>query len=268
MKNENIAKELASMFADKNRNDDIEIAIEAGFGVIVDEMTAEVYFEKKYDKPNRKERRGRKYRQRMADIKKHRLGQMRQPGVARGVEITNAYFVVEDEDGKKVKVDVDSLSWDEIDSLDWSKVKATKTRDSGYKSYENGDTAWSRKVRHSDKKECFDFLCEKAVDVETVGRVTVAEDDGFGFDEGFINGEFIGYTTCTDWRVGMPMKVRNVVSSAFFEGFQEYQNKKWHELISEYADAMKQMKALESQIADEFGVYRVSEAMLTIAEEM
>ena len=53
-KNEEIIKVLASMLADKNRNDDIEVAIEEGFDVIMDKKTGEVYFEKKCEKPNRK----------------------------------------------------------------------------------------------------------------------------------------------------------------------------------------------------------------------
>ena len=266
-KNEEIIKALASMFADKNRNDDIEVAIEEGFDVIMDKKTGEVYFEKKFEKPNRKERRGRKYHQRMDDIKKHRLGTSRK--YTRNQ--VDAYWV----DDEKVThwvgdpEECNGLPYDEFqkywNNIPWVNVKGTKVRDSGYKSCEKGHTAWSRKVRHSDKKECFDFLCEEAV-VETVWCVTVAEDDGFGFDEGFVNGEFIGYTTCTDWRVGMPMKVRKVMDYVFFENFQEYQNKKWHDLVGEYIDVSNRMKMLENMIADEFGGFRVSEAMIEIEE--
>ena len=163
-KNEEIIKALASMFADKNRNDDIEVAIEEGFDVIMDEKTGEVvYFEKKYDKPNRKERRGRKFRQRMADIKKHRLGTSRK--YARNQ--VDAYWV----DDEKVThwvgdpEECDGLPYDEFqkywNNIPWVSVKGTKVRDSGYTTYEKGRTAWSRKTRHDGKKQCFEY--EEAV---------------------------------------------------------------------------------------------------------
>ena len=124
-------------------------------------------------------------------------------------------------------------------------LKTLKIKDWGDKSYFKGDKCWSRKDRHQRFYE--------PAEVEVAGMVTLDEDD-FGLDEGYVNGEFVGYTT--DDTVGT---IGDILTDDFWWNYMSINNAwmyKYNYMIDELMYMKKRLHMIQSKLdklGDGFG---------------
>ena len=117
------------------------------------------------------------------------------------------------------------------------------------KVFDLGTKDWKKHYSRKDRHQRF----YEPAEVEVAGMVTLDEDD-FGLDEGFVNGEFVGYTT--DDAVGT---IGDILTDDFWWNYMSINNAwmyKYNYMIDELMYMKKRLHMIQSKLdkrGDGFG---------------